>query len=106
MARLNMAADLGAPLTVVAADLISEKVRPEWNEWVAYITCGIGYVMGVMGVGGDYAKNIGVASLPWAAKHIAKRAGFTPGMARAVSSARVSRYPGLAQPGFATARLA
>ena len=100
-----MAADLGAPLTVVAADLISEKVRPEWNEWVAYITCGLGYVLGVMGIGGDYGKNIGVASLPWAAKHIALRAGFTPGMARAVTT-RVSRYPGTSQPGFSKDRLA
>lgn len=113
MARLNMAADLGAPLVNVAADLITEKVRPDANEWVAYGMCAVGYVLAFMGIGGDFAKNIGVSALPWAAKHIAYRAGFTPGMARSVRGpvrsagvTRLSRYPGTSTPSeFSTARL-
>ena len=97
---------MGAPLTVVGVDLITDKVKPSWNEWVAYVTCGLGYVLASMGIGGDYAKNIGVASLPWAARHIAMRAGFTPGVSRAASSvSRIARYPGSAPQGFTKARL-
>ena len=88
---MRLAEDLGAPLVVVAIDLGTEKVKPAWNNWASYITCGVGYVMAAMGVGGNFAKNIGIASLPWAAKHIAVQAGAFA--ASRPTTSRVRRYP-------------
>lgn len=98
---IKLVPDLGAPLTVTAADLISESYAPDYNEWIAYILAAGGYVSGWMGWGGDFMKNVGIASLPWAAKKIYDRArggASARPMSRRLSfrsSARgpVSRYP-------------
>lgn len=110
MARLNLVADLGAPATVIAADLLTEKFQPNANEWVAYALTAVGYIGGVMGMGGDYVKNLGVASLPLTARHIANRVpGFMTRSVRGSSASvvrTVRRYPGPTQPAeFSSARL-
>jgi len=92
---IRLAEDLGAPAVVAAVDIGTEKVKPEWNEYASYIACGLGYVLASMGIGGNLAKNIGIASLPWAAKHIATRAGAFGVSSRPVS--RIRRYPSPAQ---------
>jgi hypothetical protein len=91
---IRMMSDIGAPLAVTAVDLITETTAPNWNEWIAYICAAGGYLSGWMGWGGDFMKNFGIASLPWAAKKIYDRARGG-GATRRLSFKRsaVSRYP-------------
>lgn len=65
--------DLVAPGLVTAIDLTSESVAPDWNEWLAYISAAAGYLGAFMGYGGDFVKNFGIASFPWAAKKLYTR---------------------------------
>ncbi|HUV55826.1 MAG TPA: hypothetical protein VMV84_01205 [Dehalococcoidales bacterium] len=71
---IRLVNDLVAPLAVVTVDLTSETVAPDWNEPLAYVVAGGGYLSALMGWGGDFAKNVGIASFPWAAKKIYERA--------------------------------
>lgn len=94
---IRMVPDLGAPLAVVAVDLGTEALAPNWNEWAAYFFAAGGYLGGFMNFGGDFVKNLGIASFPWAAKKIYDRAR---GGASSRASTRltfqrsgVSRYP-------------
>lgn len=91
--------DVGAPIVVVAADLITETAAPTWNEPLAYIAAIGGYVGAQMGFGGDFVKNIGIASLPWAAKKLYIRVkGMTAApAARMAFRPSVSRYPAPAE---------
>ncbi len=93
--RIDLVNDLGAPVAVTLVDLTVESTKPEWNEAAAYVLAGAGYVGAVMGYGGDFVKNVGIASFPWAAKKIYERVRGTgvsaPLSLRKVS--RVTRYP-------------
>ena len=111
MPKLNMVADVAAPITVTAVDLITYAKAPTWNEWMAYILTGLGYIGGAMGFGGGYVKNLGVASLPLTARHIytrittgaggvarpmASRLAFHPaGMGGPIRQTTVPEYAGL-----------
>lgn len=100
---IKLVNDLGAPLVVTAVDLVTESQAPRWNEWSSYILAGGGYVAAFMGWGGDFAKNIGIASFPWAAKSIYARVRAGMGTTR---MARVSRYPSdVVVPQFAGVKL-
>jgi len=68
-----MVPDVGAPLAVTAVDLVTEATAPNWNEWLSYLSVGAGYISGIMGWGGDFMKNYGIASFPWAAKNVYSR---------------------------------
>ena len=70
---IRVVPDLGAPLAVTAVDLMTETWAPTWNEWTAYIAAVGGYLGGFMGWGGDFTKNVGIASFPWAAKKLYDR---------------------------------
>lgn len=70
---IKMVPDLGAPLATTAVDLITESYAPDYNEWAAYIMAVGGYVGAWMGWGGDFVKNVGISSLPWAAKKLYDR---------------------------------
>ncbi len=70
---IRMIEDVGAPLTVTAIDMITLEAAPEWNEWAAYLMAAGGFVGGFLGFGGPFVKNIGVASLPLAARAIRER---------------------------------
>ena len=98
--RIDPINDLGAPLAVTAVDLITETAAPQWNEWAAYGLAAGGYLAAWQGFGGDFMKNVGIASFPWAAKKIYDRVramGGTSRLAlRRVSRQTVARYP--AQP--------
>ncbi len=83
--------DLGAPVAVTAIDLVTETAAPKWNEYVSYILAIGGYVGASMGWGGDFVKNMGIASLPWAAKKLYAR--VRPGVSGRSLSFRASRYP-------------
>ena len=93
---IRLVPDVGAPLAVVAVDLITETYAPQANEWVSYILAGGSYIAASMGKGGDFIKNVGIASFPWAAKKIYDRArGGVSRSSRLAPKARtsVSRYP-------------
>jgi len=92
---IKMVEDLGAPIAVVAVDLITETTAPTYNEWAAYILAGGGYIGAFMGWGGPFLKNVGIASLPWAAKKIYNRVKGGAGASRRLSfrQAGVSRLP-------------
>ena len=91
---IRMVPDLGAPVTVVAVDLITESYAPGYNEWAAYILAAGGYLAAGFNWGGDFMKNVGIASFPWAAKKIYDRArGGVPVARRATAFKRVARYP-------------
>jgi len=90
---IRIVPDLGAPLTVVGVDLILETAAPNWNEWASYILAAGGYIGGWMGWGGDYVKNVGIASFPWAAKKIYERVKGGTSSRLSFARAGVSRYP-------------
>lgn len=92
---IRVVEDLVVPGAVVAADLASEKWFPTWNEWLAYIAAGGGYVASAMGYGGDMTKNAGIASLDWAARKLRDRFSTMGVTGRSVAAYRsVSRPAG------------
>ncbi len=63
--------DLGAPAVVAAVDVLTTEKKSEWNRPVGIGLCVAGYVLGgVMGIGGPFVKNLGIASAPWAFESI------------------------------------
>ena len=105
MPQIKLVEDIGAPLAVVGIDLISETTQPTWNEGLAYASAVGGYLGAYTGFGGEFVKNFGIASLPWAAKKLYSRMRAGAGVSRA-GLRRVARYPApLAQPEFQGVRL-
>jgi hypothetical protein len=69
--NLKVVPDFGAPLAVVAVDLIAESYAPTWTKWIDGIMTAGGYVLGGwLGWGGDFVKNMGIASMPITARNI------------------------------------
>jgi hypothetical protein len=91
--------DVVSPLAVTTVNLVTEATAPNWNEWAGYICAAGGYICGFTGWGGDFMKNFGIASLPWAAKNIYERIRGTQGATRRMTfrPTKVSRYPAPAQ---------
>lgn len=96
---IRLMEDVGAPLTVVAVDLILESTKPEWAKWGTYAMALVGYASAGMGwlqigKGGDYTKNIGIAAMPAAARNIYEQVrGMSSPVSRRLGLSRVSRYP-------------
>lgn len=95
---IRLVEDVGAPLVVVAADLFSETAAPAWNEPLSYVAAIGGYLGAGMGFGGPFIKNIGIASLPWAAKKLYTRVRTMMPAASMASRmtfrpAGIARYP-------------
>ena len=67
---IKMVEDFGAPIAVTAIDLITEEVAPDYNQYAAYAMTAIGYIGAFLGYGGDFVKQVGVASLPLSARSI------------------------------------
>jgi len=65
--------DLGAPIAVTAIQLGVETAKPEWEEYASYVVAAGSGVAFYMGYGGDFVKNMMVASIPWAARNIYDR---------------------------------
>jgi len=59
--------DLGAPAVVALADILTDEKKPTWNRPVGIGLAAAGYVLGgLMGMGGAFVKNLGIAAAPWA----------------------------------------
>lgn len=106
---IRLVEDVGAPLTVTAVDLIIESTRPGWAKWATYVMAAGGYLSDYFRFGGDFAKNIGIAALPAAARNIYEQ---VRGMSSPVRSRKlalrsgVSRWPApLVEQPFGGARL-
>ncbi len=56
--------DVGAPVVVTVVDLVTQASAPTWNSWANYGMTAIGYGAAFLNYGGDFVKNIGIASLP------------------------------------------
>ena len=77
---IRLMEDLGAPLAVTVVDLATEAMIPaageegvNWNEMLSYVLAVGGYAAAWMRFGGDFMKNVGIASMPWAAKSVYRR---------------------------------
>lgn len=98
---INAVNDLGAPVLVTAVDLTIETVAPDYSKYATGIMAVGGYLGAYFNYGGDFVKNVGIASLPAFAKNIYDwaRAGTTAGRARGATRpmkfqrSTVSRYP-------------
>lgn len=88
---IKMMEDVGAPATVAAVDIITLEVAPDWNEWAGYIMAAGGYVGGFMNFGGPFVKNVGIASLDWAARSLYQR--VRGGTTRKVTNKKVAFRP-------------
>lgn len=73
MYKIKVIEDLGAPAAVAIVNIVTKEVAPEWNEWGHYIMTAIGYGAALLGFGGEFVKNIGVASLSGTVDHIYTR---------------------------------
>lgn len=92
---IRLVEDVGAPLTVVAVDLVIESTKPEWAKWATYAMAATGYACAQFGwMKGDYIKNLGIAALPAAARNIYEQVrGMSSPVSRRLGLTRVSRYP-------------
>ena len=74
---IRLVPDVGAPAMVVGVDLLTQEYAPDWNEWASYIMAGGAYIATALGLvkgtGGEFVKNMGIASLPLAARNILDR---------------------------------
>lgn len=63
--------DLGAPALVAVADIAIDAQKPTWSRPVGIGMAAAGYILGgVMGMGGQFMKNLGIAAAPWAFESI------------------------------------
>jgi len=86
---MRIVEDVGAPAAVIAADILTLEMAPDWNEWTSYILTGVGYLGGffVPGKYSSFLTNLGVASLPLTARHIYERFKAAPTSRRATAGA-------------------
>jgi len=90
---IRMASDVGAPLTVMAVTVVGRSVFPAYHDWLVYAMSAAGYIGAWMGWGGDFMKNIGVASLPLTAEKIYDRVAGAAPVSKQLAMRSVSRYP-------------
>ena len=97
---IKIVEDVGAPLAVTAVDILTTEMAPDWNEYAAYILTGLGYVTAFMNVrtGGDFLKNVGIASLPLTARHIYERVKGAPATRRVQATSRMALRPVSSRP--------
>lgn len=104
---IKLVPDVVAPATVVAVDLVAESYAPTWTKWIDGIMTAGGYALGGwLGWGGDFVKNLGIASAPitmrniydavrgggGASRKLSYRATSTRGMSQAVSRIPVAPF--------------
>lgn len=87
---IRMMEDVGAPLVVTAVNIVGRTTFPTYHDWVIYGMTALGYVGGWMGWGGDFVKQMGVASLPLSADKLYEK--FKSPVTR-MGLRSVSRYP-------------
>ncbi len=81
---IKIVEDIGAPVLVAVADIATKAMAPTWSKWTSPVLSIIGYGGAFMNMGGDFVKNIGIASLP-------KTLGVIYDMMAAPAVSRVAR---------------
>jgi hypothetical protein len=71
--EIKVVEDLGAPALVATVNIVTKEVVPAYNEMAHYIMTAVGYGSALLGFGGAFVKNIGVASLSGTVDHIYNR---------------------------------
>lgn len=71
--KLNLVNDLGAPAAVTAVKMGADTWYPTWAEGLSYVAAAGGYLAYWQNMGGEFARNIGIASFPWAAEKLVNR---------------------------------
>ncbi|MDD5060779.1 MAG: hypothetical protein PHN44_00665 [Candidatus Marinimicrobia bacterium] len=61
---IRLVEDIGAPVAVTVVDMVTQTTVPQWNSWANYAMTVLGYAGAYLNMGGDFVKNVGVASLP------------------------------------------
>ena len=61
---IRIVEDVGAPVAVAVVDMATKSMLPQYNSWINYGMTIIGYGAAYLNKGGDFTKNIGIASLP------------------------------------------
>ena len=91
---IRWSSDVGAPVAVMAVNVVGRTVFPQYYDWLTYGMTAIGYGAAMLNMGGDFVKNIGVASLPLTAEKIYDRVsgGLAP-VSKRLGMRKVSRYP-------------
>lgn len=84
--------DFVAPGVVTLVNEVTLRQAPEYNEYACYGLTAIGYIAGGLGYGGNFVKNLGVASLPLTIHHLMGRLGVEKG----VSKSRMAYRPAAA----------
>jgi len=94
---IRWSSDVGAPAVVAAVDVLTSEKKPTWNKPVGIGLSALGYVLGgVMGIGGAFTKNLGIAAAPWAMESIYEYIRGTTVTSQRLSlqpASRISRYP-------------
>ena len=87
---INWKDDVGAPLVVTAIDIAVEATAPQWDEYVAYGLPIAAWLAAGFNKGGNFVKNMAIASTPTMANRIYRqiRGGMSSKIGR-----RISRYP-------------
>lgn len=70
---VRLVEDLGSPAAVAVVNIVTKEVAPDWNEWAHYLLTAGGYLGGFLRFGGDFVKNLGIASLSGSTGHIYDR---------------------------------
>lgn len=72
---IRLVEDVGAPAAVVAVDMLTLEMAPNYNEIASYLMTGVGYAAGffLRGKIGDFLTTMGVASLPLTCRAIRER---------------------------------
>ncbi len=70
---IRLIPDVGAPLAVAAVNIATRTAFPVQHDWFVYGMTVLGYVGGVLNYGGEFVKQVGVASLPLTADKIYDR---------------------------------
>lgn len=98
MSKPRLVEDIGAPVAVAAVDIAMEKFALAYHDWAIYAMTALGYIGAYMNFGGDFVKQVGVASAPLTLRKLYEKFAITgvPRMTAfnpALAYQQVSRYP-------------
>lgn len=99
MVKINLVEDVLVPGAVPLIDwIVSEKIPVgevgKYADYTGLGMCLAGYGLSAFGIGGNYSKNIGIASLDWAVnavRNLVKGAGVTRRVSQPASQRLVMR---------------
>jgi hypothetical protein len=102
MSNIRLVEDIGAPVAVTVVTMVANQTLPQWASWINYAMTIIGYGGAYMNMGGDFIKNVGIASLP---KSLEQVYALVTTPAPVASRASVGRMSQTQVPGFGGVRL-